>query len=116
MKKKTKQPKHGDVKLTTIEVKTPYASSKIEVPVQWDKEVGEWMATPEGMHFAECEKARLILESESVDVQVGHDPKDNSYWLSVTPPCFRSTTTIFDLTEDDLIEIYLTIQSFIHRR
>lgn len=115
MKKKSKQPQHGDIKLASLKIKTPYGNSKIDVPVAWDKAVREWMATPEGMREAECEKARLLLGPETVDVQVGHDPKRDRYWLSITPPCSRSTTSI-DLTEDDLLEIYHTIQSFMHHR
>lgn len=115
MKKKTKQPKHGEIKLASFKIETPYGNSKINVPVAWDKAVHEWMMTPEGMREAESEKARLLLGPETVDVQVGHDPKRDRYWLSITPPCFHSTTSV-DLTKDDLLEIYHTIQSFMRLR
>ena len=113
MKKKTK---HGEIKLTSFKIETPYGNSKIQIPVEWDKEVGEWLVTPEGMHEAECEKARLMLKPEPIDVQVGHDPKRDRYWLSITPPCFRATTSLFDLTAEDLLEIRLSIESFMHQR
>ena len=108
-----KKPQHGDTKLSTFNIKTPYGKSKVKAPVEWDEAIGDWIMTPEAHQQIESEKARLMLTPEFVDVQVGHDPHKDRYWLSVTPPCGRATTTLFDLTHDDLLCIYHGIDSFI---
>lgn len=54
-----KKPKHGDINNRRFVLNCNGHTQVINVPCEWDEEIGEWMMTPEALRLAEQAKLRM---------------------------------------------------------